>query len=81
MTEWQPIETAPIPTEGLIIIAKFNPPLEIPEWLHASYWADGWALPFDSERDENGTPFLDDEDKPTHWLPLPKFPRPTSNNK
>jgi hypothetical protein len=38
-----------------------------------------WFLPFDSERDENGTPFLPDDELPTHWMELQSELKGTDN--
>lgn len=71
---WKPIETAPKDGE-LVVIAKLNLILAIVEWGHLSYWCEDWFLPFDSDADESGQPFLGEDEQPTHWMPLPQPPK------
>lgn len=71
--EWKLIETAP-KDDGIILIARQGCIPDIWEYVHASYWSvSNWYLPFDSQRFEEGTPFLGEDEQPTHWAPLPKF--------
>lgn len=45
------------------------------EWIHAAFLiGDEWHLPFDSERDENGTPVLSQDEQPTHYKELSPEP-------
>ena len=62
--DWKPIES--VPKEDLVLLGRLEN--GILAWSQPGYWADGWALPFDSERGEDCTPFLGDEEQPTHWL-------------
>jgi len=59
---------------GLVNIGKHNG--VVFEWIQVAYLCEGlWFLPFDSERDENGTPYLGEDDKPTHYQELPADPK------
>lgn len=67
MTEWQPIETAPkdetvlvwVPSEGRIFAA---------EWV---------SYPFPHWQPEYSEVFMlyEEEERATHWMPLPKPPQ------
>jgi hypothetical protein len=77
--QWQPIETALKDGDIILVMRKVGFSLE---YIHASYWCgNGWYLPFDSERDSDGTPLLGENEQPTHWMllpkgiPLPKIPK------
>lgn len=84
--EWQLIETAP--KDRLIIVGKLDRTLtgchfafDIWAHIHCAYWADGYALPFDSERGEDSTPFLNEDEQPTHWMEIPKLNNLTQDYK
>ena len=72
MSNWKPISEAP--KNQIIIVAKFGHYIGTWDFIHAAYWADGWALPFNSYRDDVGTPFLGKDEQPTHYMELPKTP-------
>lgn len=72
MSEWQPISTAP--NDELIFIGKYNG--VVFEYIQASFCMGGdWHLPFDSERDDKGTPILASREQPTHWCLIPDNPK------
>ncbi len=65
MSEWQPIETAP--KDGTPFLAAFDR-----GQIGVMYW-ESWG----DEPDEGswrGHWFEHDEDRATHWMPLPKPP-------
>lgn len=62
-TEWQPIETAP--KDGTHVLAYDGSNMTTVKWDR-----DYWALI------EQGYYAEDNEWWPTHWMPLPKPPKP-----
>lgn len=67
MSDWQPIETAPLDGSPVLAVWMFDPlnneagseTHEVVRWF-SGYW------------DANG----ESRPTPTHWMPLPEAPRP-----
>ncbi len=71
LNPWHPIELERLKDGRLVNIGKWTGVNF--EWVHVAFLiGDEWHLPFDSERDENGTPVLNDNDNPTHYAELPE---------
>lgn len=65
---WQPIETAPRAKHVLVAHAGQR-------WIRLGWHFPGlnrWYYSGSSERNERAE--ADDNDKPTHWMPLPEPP-------
>lgn len=73
--EWQPIESAPIETEILVMSDQYNHPIV----AFCRWYADAAAMDFDREYsldwvavpDQNWNTTI----KVTHWMPLPEPPK------
>lgn len=59
---WRDIKSAP--KDGTLILVAIFELGEI-KFAQMAFYLRGWALPFDGERDEAGTPYMDKQ--PTHW--------------
>lgn len=63
---WLSIAEAPRECTGLFLIERD------PEYVHVAYVTGGeWFLPFASARSEEGTPYLSEDEMPTHFRPVP----------
>jgi hypothetical protein len=71
MSEWQPIETAP--KDGRRLILHWS----TTGYVDVRYWRPGqerwWGFP---DSDPRYDPDLAIKNVPTHWMPLPKPPKP-----
>lgn len=66
MTDWQPIETAPLDGTQIMLWSSVNGAI-IAQWSpRPAFWDTGFA----SEMDGDPIEVID----PTHWMPLPKPP-------
>lgn len=67
-SSWQPIATAPKDGSGVL---AYHPEWDCPhyiQWYESHRGGFHWFYYADKE-------WVDDDDPPTHWLPLPPFPK------
>lgn len=76
-TTWQPIETAP--KDGTwIILAGPSGYVTTPLRCEVAHWYPEYH-PRNPWQTHSNDPFSDGGEEPTHWMPLPEPPTPTSN--
>lgn len=74
MSEWQPIETAPMDGTPILLYGPY-------EDISVAKWGPGWSCLADGRhaiawQSDFGTEYIDFS-CPTHWMPLPEAPSPS----
>ena len=82
MSDWQPIETAPLDGTALILfcpgVNSWNrrdgmPDIVIGLWYGSSWQSDIGDV--DQGYESTGAYFVHEDLRPTHWQPLPELPK------
>jgi len=90
MSDWQPIETAPLNDEPVLLycpgVKSWNRKDGMPD-IVVGVWEWGWAGrdgrwysdigDVDQGYESTGAYFVHEELSPTHWMPLPEPPKDT----
>ena len=70
MSEWQPIDTAPRDGTRVLLTIQYG----VRQRLEIGYWGRGLSRETGSWRFHR----VHNDDRPTHWMPLPAPPEPAS---